>query len=133
MSTISSGIWFWVLVFSIPIVSIVFGSLEKISRNRALMHLAESGKPIPPELFRGMRDRRDSNSGLRSGIIAMFVGVGIFVMFWAMTGGVASMTGQRPLFPADMNWLPFVGAIPFTYGLGMVVASFFHKDENGKD
>jgi len=133
MSAATSGIWFWVLVFSVPIVSIIFGSLEKMSRNRALMRMAETGKPIPPELLRGVRERNDRSSNLRGGIIAMFAGVGIFVMFLAMTGGIGSLTGQQPLFPRDMSWLPFIGAIPFTIGLGMIVASLFQKDTEHKD
>jgi len=121
------NIWFWVIIMSIPIVAIVMGSLERISRNRALGRLAESGKSLPPELLQGIERRHSKTGTRRGGIIVMFVGIGIAIFFWAMTGGGGYMHGP---IGDNGNWLPVIGVIPFMVGVGMILASFVGKDQD---
>jgi hypothetical protein len=114
---------FWVLVFAVPIVSIVMGSLSRMARYRALSKLAEQGKPIPPELM----SSRDEHGGivsrgtLRGGIVMICVGIGLAVFFWAMSGagGLVHGVGHNE----EMDWLPAIGAIPFMIGVGLVVSA----------
>jgi hypothetical protein len=121
-----NSIWFWVLIFAIPIVAIVFSSLEKMNRVRVLGKLAERGQTIPPELFRDIREPHGRGHTLRGGIVTMFVGIGLAAMLWAMTGASGHVHG---LMDPTLDWLPAVGAIPFAVGVGLIIASFFERKD----
>jgi hypothetical protein len=117
---------FWVLVFAVPIVSIVMGSLSRMSRYRALSKLAEQGKPIPPELMSSRDDHGNgSRNPLRGGIVLICVGIGLAIFFWAMggAGGLVHGVGHDQ----DIDWLPAIGAIPFMIGVGLVTAAAFER------
>lgn len=113
---------FWILVFAVPITSIIMGSLSRMSRYRALSKLAEQGKPIPPELMSAREEHGIGSRGpLRGGIVMICVGIGLFIFFWAMTGAGGFMHGVTNNH--DVDWLPAIGAIPFMIGVGLVVTA----------
>ena len=120
------SIWFWVLIFAIPITAIVFKSLERMNRDRVLGRLAERGQTPPSELLRDLRELPTRGHTLRGGIVTMFVGVGLAVMFWFMTGADGHVHG---LLDQTLDWLPAVGAIPFAVGIGLIIASIFERKD----
>jgi hypothetical protein len=120
------GDGFWVLIFLIPIVAIIFNAVTRMVRYQALAKLAESGKSIPPELFKAREiDNSGPNNPIRSGFVLMAVGTGVAFLMWAMTGA-GGRVGS--LFPAhNMDWLPAVGAIPFLIGVALLISAIFER------
>jgi hypothetical protein len=117
---------FWFLIFLIPIVAIIFNAVTRMVRYQALAKLAESGKPIPPELFKAREiDNSGPNNPVRSGFVLMAVGAGVAFLRWAMTGAGGHV---QSLFPAhNMDWLPAVGAIPFLIGVALLLSAIFER------
>jgi hypothetical protein len=115
---------FWILVFAVPITSIIMGSLSRMARYRALSKLAEQGKPIPPELMSAREDHGGgmvSRGALRGGIVMICIGIGLAIFFFAMTGAGGFTHGVTSNH--DVDWLPAIGAIPFMIGVGLVVSA----------
>lgn len=122
----SEGTLFWILVFSVPIASIVFRSLERIFRYRALERMAEHGQPIPPDLidradFASYGAYRARPSSFARGIVPICVGIAIVVFFWAMgsSGQIHGLRGE--------TWLPFIGIFPIMYGIGVLITAYFER------
>ena len=122
----NDGMLFWILVFSVPIVSIIFRSLERIFRYRALERMAEHGQPIPPDLidradFAAYGRYRVGPYSLARGIVPICVGIAIAVFFWAL-GNAGQIHGLR-----GENWLPFIGIFPIMYGVGVLITGYFER------
>lgn len=101
-----------ILALSIPIVAIIGWSMYATQRTRLqqelLMKLAETGQPIPPELFQSelFRGRRSSESPLRRGLIVTAVGIGVMLYGWIL---------------GDIFFLA-AGVIPLVVGLVLLLA-----------
>jgi hypothetical protein len=127
--------------FLIPIAGMAFvlgiiliGALEKAHkdklRHETIQRALDKGQPLPPELIEGKplpseffalfaRKARDDRRG---GLIAIAVGVGLFVFFGAMRAeGV----------PDGLKWL---GLIPGLVGVALLINWALERGEkNGQD
>lgn len=107
-----------ILSLLIPIVAIVAHYVSKTSnerqRHETIRELVRAGQPIPPELLdapesegqRARREQANPNRMLVPALINIAVGVGLMVMFYAMS-------------PA--SWLWSIGLLPALIGLGLAV------------
>ena len=102
-----------IFIFGIPIVAIIGGIMYASRRARLqqelLMKLAETGQPIPPELFNSdLFDRRRSGkSPLRGGLVVSAAGIGVMLYGWIL--------GETSLVAA--------GLIPLVIGLALLLAA----------
>ncbi len=101
-----------IFTFGLPIVAIVGGLMYASRRARLqqelLMKLAETGRPIPPELFQSaLFSRRSSRSPLRGGLVVSAVGIGIMLYGWIL--------GETSVLAA--------GLIPLMIGLALLLAA----------
>jgi len=106
-----------ILSLGIPIVAIIGGLMYASRRARLqqelLMKLAETGQPIPPEifnsaLFHGNRGgRRSGKSPLRGGLVVTAVGIGMMLYGWIL--------GETSVLAA--------GLIPLVIGLALLLAA----------
>ncbi len=130
--------------FIVPIAGMAFvlaivliGALEKAHREKlrhdTIQRALEKGQPLPPELFgqpgQSLRPeffkmiaQRPPRNDRRGGIIAIAVGIGLFVFFGAMRAeGV----------PDGLKWL---GLIPGLVGVALLVNWALDRGEkNGPD
>ncbi|WP_136256511.1 DUF6249 domain-containing protein [Metallibacterium scheffleri] len=102
-----------IFVFGIPIVAIIGGIMYASRRARLqqelLMKLAETGQPIPPELFHSdlFNGRRTGKSPLRGGLVVSAAGIGVMLYGWIL--------GETSLVAA--------GLIPLVIGLALLLAA----------
>jgi Domain of unknown function (DUF6249) len=114
-----------ILALMIPIVAIVAHYVSKTrseqSRHELARELARAGQPIPPQLLAPGKEDVDSdfdlrprstNSGLRSAVVNLSVGLGLMGMFWVMQPN---------------RWLWAVGLIPFCLGVGLLLLWVFER------
>lgn len=118
--------------FLIPIVGMAFafgvillGVLEKLQkeklRHETIQRALEKGQPLPPELIEGKPIRR-ARDDRRGGIIAIAVGIGLYVFFGAM---------QAEGVPDGVKWL---GLIPGLVGVALLINWALERGEkNGQD
>ncbi|MHB8385902.1 DUF6249 domain-containing protein [Metallibacterium sp.] len=97
----------------IPIVAIIGGLMYASRRARLqqelLMKLAETGQPIPPEIFNSalFHGRRSGKSPLRGGLVVTAVGIGMMLYGW--------IVGETSVLAA--------GLIPLLIGLALLLAA----------
>ena len=76
-----------IAVFGLPAIIIFFIFYFRYKTRKAKYRLAEqalaSGKPLPEQLFQEPVRTNDLRS---KGINSIFVGIGLFIMLWALTG-----------------------------------------------
>lgn len=130
----------------IPIVAIVFPflmviavqvakSISRTQRERMrceVMRAAiERGQPIPPEILRGTEDPEDEPFGratagsndIRTGLICMGVGAGMFLMFATFSiGGFDGLQGLR-----------WIGAVPGFVGVALLINGFINRPNAAAD
>jgi len=106
------------LALCIPIIHILMGGVVRIRRHQQLhetiRHMVEKGLPVPEELINAVVSGNVSSpktwsptSQLRSGIINIFIGLGLMVLLF--TAG-----------PTEWLWWG-IGALPFIIGIGFLV------------
>jgi hypothetical protein len=106
------------LALCIPIVALLIAGIVRIKGQRQLhetiRHMAEKGLPVPEELINAVVSGNVSSpktwsptSQLRSGIINIFIGLGLMVLL--LTAG-----------PTEWLWWG-IGALPFIIGIGFLV------------
>jgi O-antigen/teichoic acid export membrane protein len=118
---------FWGAIVAVVFFSSFFRYRERAHRYRAIEKMAEAGQAVPPEmLYSRHRDYRDDHryygSPIWHGLTLMFIGVALFLFFWAMTGGGNYFDGEHV-----PHWLPFVGIFPFMIGLARFLAGLFNR------
>jgi hypothetical protein len=110
-----------ILALMIPIVAIVAHYVSKTRSEQSRHELARAGQPIPPQLLAPGKEDVDSdfdlrprstNSGLRSAVVNLSVGLGLMGMFWVMQPN---------------RWLWAVGLIPFCLGVGLLLLWVFER------
>jgi len=116
-----------VLALLIPIVAII-GSFVTRSRREELLHetlrqLSERGQPIPPELLNGcaVAERRDVHKLIRdrnslqiAGSVNVAAGLGLVVMFMAMS---------------PQSWLWAIGCLPLFIGVALLLVWKSQKNQ----
>jgi hypothetical protein len=118
--------------FLIPIAGMAFafgvillGVLEKLQkeklRHETIQRALEKGQPLPPELIEG-RPLRRARDDRRGGMIAIAVGIGLYVFFNAM---------QAEGVPDGVKWLAL---IPGLVGVALLLNWALERGEkNGQD
>ena len=88
-----------VVLFTFIGVSVALGVNARLKRNRMLHEtiraMVEKGQPIPPELLLLQDPARRPKSDLRTGLVLIAVGIGVFFL---PLGNVSSRAGLIPLF-----------------------------------
>ena len=117
--------------FLIPIAGMAFalgviivGVLEKAQKERlrheTIQRALEKGQQLPPELLEGKPLRR-ARDDRRGGLIAIAVGIGLFVFFGAM---------RADGIPDGLKWL---GLIPGLVGVALLINWALERGEkNGE-
>ena len=87
-----------VVMFTFIGISVWLGVNGKLKRNRQLHEtlrlMIEKGQPIPPELLQSQDSPRRPRSDLRTGLVLIAVGIGVFFL---PLGNVSSRAGLIPL------------------------------------
>ena len=87
-----------VALFTFIGVSVALGVNARLKRNRMLHEtiraMVEKGQPIPPELLQSQDPPRRPKSDLRTGLVLIAVGIGVFFL---PLGNVSSRAGLIPL------------------------------------
>jgi hypothetical protein len=103
---------------------IIVGVLEKAQKERlrheTIQRALEKGQQLPPELLEGKPLRR-ARDDRRGGLIAIAVGIGLFVFFGAM---------RADGIPDGLKWL---GLIPGLVGVALLINWALERGEkNGE-
>jgi len=121
----NNGVLITVAVIAIPfiftLIVVWIKSLEK-RKNRELMaelyrKSIENGRELPPDLF----EPKNKNNSLRTGIILIFVGIGISI-FMALT------SNQEDMIKSVAG-----GIIPFFLGIGFIIIHYIWKKKGYSD
>ncbi len=114
----------------IPIIAIIFGTLcpvliiiaifyfrnKNSNRKYALIEKAiESGQPLPEKLFIEVAEQSDT---MNKGIKRTFVGIGLFIFLWLITGDIA---------------IGSVGLLVMFIGLGEMIAAYYTKKKTAEE
>ena len=114
----------------IPIIAIIFGTLCPVlliiaifyfrsknqSRKYAVIEKAiESGQPIPEKLFIEVAEQSDA---LNKGIKRTFVGIGLFIFLWLITGEIT---------------IGSIGLLVMFIGLGEMIAAYYTKKKKPEE
>lgn len=114
----------------IPIIAIIFGTLCPVlliiaifyfrsknqSRKYAVIEKAiESGQPIPEKLFIEVAEQSDA---LNKGIKRTFVGIGLFIFLWLITGEIT---------------IGSIGLLVMFIGLGEMIAAYYTKKKTPEE
>lgn len=92
-----------ILALGIPIVAIIGWFIYASQRTRLqqelLMKLAETGQPMPPEIFQSelFRGRRSGKSPLRRGLVVTAVGISVMLYGWILGDTSVLAAGVIPL------------------------------------
>lgn len=121
------NIIFWILVFSVPLAGIIFGTMSQIFRYRAMERMAERGQAIPPEMY----DHREyrhyyryyRRGGVARGIYLICLGIAIAIFFWFLVGSPP----LNEMFDGHAHWLPALGIFPVMSGLAILLSAPFER------
>lgn len=119
----NSGVFIVIATLVIPfiftLIVIWIKSKEKRKNNELMAELyrkaIESGRELPPDLF----EVKNKNNSLKTGIILIFIGIGI-VVFMALTS-------------SHMIRNIATGAIPFFLGIGFLIIHIIWKKKGYTD
>ncbi|SHF21816.1 DUF6249 domain-containing protein [Dysgonomonas macrotermitis] len=110
-----------VVPFLFTLLIVYIKSMEKRKNNELMADLyqksIENGKELPTDLF----EAKNKNKSLRTGIILVFIGIGISIFLGAIANDGFTLKNMSG------------GIIPFFLGIGFLVVHFIWKKKGYTD
>lgn len=104
-----------ILIFGFPIfiIFIIFyyRNKNRTAKYRLMEQALAAGQPLPAEFFKGMEPKSTLNKGIKN----IFLGIGLFIMLWGLTGEFG---------------LGCIGLLIMFTGIGQVTIHYLNQPKN---
>lgn len=101
----------FVAAFFIILIVLIFNHRNKKAKYELMAKALEVGKELPANFFEEEKKMKQKGSPIQRGVQLVAVGIGLFLLLW---------------FIVDHD-VAFVAAIPFSLGIGRLIAIYLEK------